>query len=209
MVRGVKRLEREADHSPQSSAEIKNAWSYTSALPCVSMSWSLIKRGESCLLTGAVHEGQATPLLHKCQVFQKSGNDVVQGSGCGHTEKHGKPWQPHAAPHDCAGRGQLDTAGLLHPLAWIKFWARVRTLLLGITQLQLHSVLEREGLMQRLMSGVVTTRSPYSLTVWCLDKTTCIKVTSGRDENVYWVDWLESWGGVDWFVRRARRLNSD
>jgi hypothetical protein len=27
---GVKRLGREADHSPPSSAEIKNAWSYTS-----------------------------------------------------------------------------------------------------------------------------------------------------------------------------------
>jgi hypothetical protein len=27
---GVKRPEREADHLPQSSAEVKNAWSYTS-----------------------------------------------------------------------------------------------------------------------------------------------------------------------------------
>jgi hypothetical protein len=27
---GVKRPEREADHSPPSSAEVKNAWSYTS-----------------------------------------------------------------------------------------------------------------------------------------------------------------------------------
>jgi hypothetical protein len=26
---GVKRLEREVDHSPPSSAEVKNAWSYT------------------------------------------------------------------------------------------------------------------------------------------------------------------------------------
>jgi hypothetical protein len=30
---GVKRPGREADHSPQSSAEVKNAWSYTSTLP--------------------------------------------------------------------------------------------------------------------------------------------------------------------------------
>jgi len=29
----VKRLEHEADHSPTSSAEIKNAWSYTSTPP--------------------------------------------------------------------------------------------------------------------------------------------------------------------------------
>jgi hypothetical protein len=27
---GVKRLGREADHSPPSSAEVKNAWNYTS-----------------------------------------------------------------------------------------------------------------------------------------------------------------------------------
>jgi hypothetical protein len=30
---GVKRLERESDHSPPSRAEVKNAWSYTSTLP--------------------------------------------------------------------------------------------------------------------------------------------------------------------------------
>jgi hypothetical protein len=30
---GVKRLVREADHSPQSSAEVKNAWSYTFTPP--------------------------------------------------------------------------------------------------------------------------------------------------------------------------------
>jgi hypothetical protein len=29
----VKRPEREADHSPQSTAEVKNAWSYTSTPP--------------------------------------------------------------------------------------------------------------------------------------------------------------------------------
>jgi hypothetical protein len=30
---GVKRPRREADHSPPSSAEVKNAWSYTSTTP--------------------------------------------------------------------------------------------------------------------------------------------------------------------------------
>jgi len=30
---GVKRPEREADHSPQCSAEVKNAWSYISTTP--------------------------------------------------------------------------------------------------------------------------------------------------------------------------------
>jgi hypothetical protein len=32
-VAGVKRLECEADHSPPSSAEVNNAWSYTSSDP--------------------------------------------------------------------------------------------------------------------------------------------------------------------------------
>jgi hypothetical protein len=30
---GVKQQEREADHSPTSSAEVKNSWSYTSTHP--------------------------------------------------------------------------------------------------------------------------------------------------------------------------------
>jgi hypothetical protein len=30
---GVKRPEREADHSPPSSAEVKDAWSYTTTPP--------------------------------------------------------------------------------------------------------------------------------------------------------------------------------
>jgi hypothetical protein len=34
---GVKRLGREADNLPPSSAEVKNAWSYTSTLPYVFM----------------------------------------------------------------------------------------------------------------------------------------------------------------------------
>jgi hypothetical protein len=37
----VKRLEREADHSPSSGAEVKNAWSYTSTPHF--MAWCLVK----------------------------------------------------------------------------------------------------------------------------------------------------------------------
>jgi hypothetical protein len=33
LLRGLKRLGREVDHSPQSCAEFKNEWSYTSAPP--------------------------------------------------------------------------------------------------------------------------------------------------------------------------------
>jgi hypothetical protein len=40
---GVKRPEHEADHSPQSSAEVKNAWNYTSTPQCVFMAWCLVK----------------------------------------------------------------------------------------------------------------------------------------------------------------------
>jgi hypothetical protein len=40
---GVKRLGHEADYSPPSSAEVKNAWSYTSALQYVFMVWCLVK----------------------------------------------------------------------------------------------------------------------------------------------------------------------
>jgi hypothetical protein len=32
-IRGVKRPGREADHTPPSSAEVKNVWSYTSTPP--------------------------------------------------------------------------------------------------------------------------------------------------------------------------------
>jgi hypothetical protein len=40
---GVKRPGREADHSPQSTAEIKNAWSYTSTPQYIFMVWCLVK----------------------------------------------------------------------------------------------------------------------------------------------------------------------
>jgi hypothetical protein len=40
----VKRPGREADHSPPCSAELKNAWSYTSTPPYVSTAWCLIKQ---------------------------------------------------------------------------------------------------------------------------------------------------------------------
>jgi hypothetical protein len=40
---GVKRPGREADHSPPSSAEVKNAWSYTSTPQFVFIAWCLVK----------------------------------------------------------------------------------------------------------------------------------------------------------------------
>jgi hypothetical protein len=44
---GVKRTGREADHSPQSSAEGKNAWSYTSTPQYVYMAWCLVKHRDN------------------------------------------------------------------------------------------------------------------------------------------------------------------
>jgi hypothetical protein len=40
---GGKRPWREADYSPPSSAEVKNAWSYTSTPQYVFMAWCLVK----------------------------------------------------------------------------------------------------------------------------------------------------------------------
>jgi hypothetical protein len=40
---GVKLTRREADHSPPSSVEVKNAWSYTSTPQYVFMAWCLVK----------------------------------------------------------------------------------------------------------------------------------------------------------------------
>jgi hypothetical protein len=44
---GVKRPEREADCSPPSSAEVKNAWSYTSTTPKVFMAWYFVKHRDN------------------------------------------------------------------------------------------------------------------------------------------------------------------
>jgi hypothetical protein len=44
---GVKRPGREADHSPPSSAEFKNAWSYTSTPEYVFMAWCLVKHKDN------------------------------------------------------------------------------------------------------------------------------------------------------------------
>jgi hypothetical protein len=43
---GVKRPGREADHSPPSSAEVKNAWSYTSTPQYAFMAWCSVKAQE-------------------------------------------------------------------------------------------------------------------------------------------------------------------
>jgi hypothetical protein len=44
---GIKRPGREADHSPPSNAEVKNAWSYTSTPQYVFMTWCLVKHRDN------------------------------------------------------------------------------------------------------------------------------------------------------------------
>jgi hypothetical protein len=48
---GVKRPGREADHPPPSSAEVKNAWSYTSIPEYVFMAWCLVKHRDNFTFT--------------------------------------------------------------------------------------------------------------------------------------------------------------
>jgi hypothetical protein len=47
MVPGVKRPEREADHSFPSSAMVENAWIYTSTPSNVFMVWCLVKHRDN------------------------------------------------------------------------------------------------------------------------------------------------------------------
>jgi len=48
---GVERLLREANHALLFSAEVKNAWSFTSTLQYVFMAWCLIKLRDEIVLT--------------------------------------------------------------------------------------------------------------------------------------------------------------
>jgi len=47
---GVKRPGREADHSPPSSSEVKNAWNYDSNPQYVFKAWCLVKHRDKCVL---------------------------------------------------------------------------------------------------------------------------------------------------------------
>jgi hypothetical protein len=47
----VKRPKREADHSPPSSADVKNAWSFISTPQYVFMAWCLVKHRDNFTFT--------------------------------------------------------------------------------------------------------------------------------------------------------------
>jgi hypothetical protein len=48
---GVKQPGREADNSPPSSAEVKNAWKYTSTPQYVFMAWCFVKHRDNFAFT--------------------------------------------------------------------------------------------------------------------------------------------------------------
>jgi hypothetical protein len=48
---GVKRPRHEADHSPPSTAEVKDVWSYTSTPQYVFMAWCLVKHWDNFTFT--------------------------------------------------------------------------------------------------------------------------------------------------------------
>jgi hypothetical protein len=52
---GVKRAGREADHSPPSSTEVKNGWSYTPTPQYVLMEWPLIKHKDNFMFRPSFH----------------------------------------------------------------------------------------------------------------------------------------------------------
>jgi hypothetical protein len=55
---GVKRPGREADHSPPSSAKVKNAWSYTSTPQYAFMAWCLVKHRDTFTFTFTVNTAE-------------------------------------------------------------------------------------------------------------------------------------------------------
>jgi hypothetical protein len=64
----VKRPGREADHSPPSSAEIKNAWRYTSNHQYVFMTWCLVKHRDNFTFTCYFHS-HVSELFHILKEF--------------------------------------------------------------------------------------------------------------------------------------------
>jgi hypothetical protein len=63
---GVRRPGREADHSPPSSTENKNAWSYTSTSQYVFMAWCLVKRRDNFTFYLYLTCHKITPVVTFC-----------------------------------------------------------------------------------------------------------------------------------------------
>jgi hypothetical protein len=59
---GVKPPGREADHSPPSSVQVKNAWNYNSIPPIRLQGWCLVKHRTSRFLNTMIMESEGSPV---------------------------------------------------------------------------------------------------------------------------------------------------
>jgi hypothetical protein len=89
---GVKGPEREADHSPPSSAEVKNTWNYTSTPQCVFLAWCLVRHRDNfifllyftfkliicglSLMETLTRQFLKMPFTGRCSLFLKSPPEV-------------------------------------------------------------------------------------------------------------------------------------
>jgi hypothetical protein len=97
---GIMRRGREADHSPPSIVEVKNAWSYTSILPYVFMAWCLVKDRENYF---TYRDGM--PLASAgLRVLAPSDRFTFDGSGEGGWRRSGFESREH---FECGGGGSL------------------------------------------------------------------------------------------------------
>jgi hypothetical protein len=76
LTSGVKWLGREADHSPSTSAEAKNAWSYNSTPQYAFMAWNLVMQRDkftsslpSLLSVRSEADSKKTPYMAIVSVF--------------------------------------------------------------------------------------------------------------------------------------------
>jgi hypothetical protein len=84
---GVKRPGCEADHSPPSSAEVKNAWSYTSTPQYAFMTWCLVKHRDNFTLLYFTLQGKLYLYLLYSQGDQRKENGI-----CDTYNIHGEMW---------------------------------------------------------------------------------------------------------------------
>jgi len=68
-VPGVKRPRREDGHSPPSSSEVRNAWSYTCITPYVFMVWRFVKHRVRLHVLTVKHRDNLTLVLYGCETW--------------------------------------------------------------------------------------------------------------------------------------------
>jgi hypothetical protein len=101
MISQVKRPGREADHSPPSSAEIENAWSYTSTPQYVFMARCLVKHRDNFTFT--LSEKQKKRFVHLSNPTQFSGSHSSHAM-------HPIMYCTECYLHTCTGQKQESTS---------------------------------------------------------------------------------------------------